>query len=148
MSKNYANILFAGYLEGLLGKHWYIEYIIKNRDEFKTTMVLRSLSLYLQLEDITLIKIEDIYKQAMEGKVNLSNPKLDITKMELKTNKGDIIEENDSSFVVQTVINNLINEHIKKIGKIEAENFNLNIDEFISSDIIKAHIEANWKLFL
>jgi hypothetical protein len=102
----------------------------------------------MELEDITLIKIEDIYKQVMKGKINLSNPKLDITKIELKTNKGNVIEENESSFVVQTVIQNLINEPIKKIGKIETENFNLNIDDFVSQNIINAHIEANWNLFL
>jgi hypothetical protein len=148
MPKSYANMFFTGYLEGSLGKHWYMEYIIKNRDEFKTTMVLRSLSIYLELEDVTLIKIEDIYKQVMKGKINLSNPQLDITKSELKTKKGNVIEENDSSFVVQTVIQNLINEHIKKIGKIETENFNLNIDDFVSQDMINGHIEANWNLFL
>jgi hypothetical protein len=148
MSKKYANSFFTGYLEGSLGRYWYMEYIIKNGDEFKTTMVLRSLDIYLKLEDITLIKIEDIYNQAMAGKINLSNPNLDIKKTELKTKTGDVIEKNDSSFVVQTVIQNLINEYIKKIGKIESENFDLNIDHFISQNVIDSHIEANWNLFL
>ena len=112
-----------GHFEGALGVHWYMEYVIKTKDIFKTTMALRSLSLYLQIEDVMRLKVERIYQEVMREKVNLSNPNLDIQKNDLAPRKGEITETNNSNSVVQTALANLVNEYIEKISQIEIENF-------------------------
>ena len=147
MSKSYALNFVLGYIEGRISVHWYMEYVIKTRDEYKTTMALRSLNIFLQLEDVMRIKVEHIYQKIMKDKVNLSNPDLAITNINLTSEKGDIIETNESSNVIQTVLTNLINKHIHEISTIKTENFNLNISENLDDKKVLNFIEADWHLF-
>ena len=147
MSKDYAITFLLGHFEGALGVHWYMEYVIKTKDIFKTTMALQSLSVYLQTEDVMRLQVERIYQEVMRGKVNLSNPNLDIQKIDLTSSKGEIIETNNSNSVVQTALMNLVNEYINKISKIEIENFDLTVSDFIDEKKVKKYIDTNWHLF-
>ena len=148
-SKIFAIDYFIGHLEGSLGRHWYTEYVLKTKDEFKTIMALRSLKLFLDLEDVMRIQVEHIYQEVIKDKVNLSNPSMDISKIDLKSNDGNkIIESNDAQTNVQTVLVNLTNEYIQKLGKIEAENFDLNVADYVNETEVLKFIESNWRLFL
>ena len=112
-------------------------------------MALRSLKIFLDLEDVMRIKLEDIYSEVMKDKVNLSNLDISISKIDLKSNNSDrIIEANEATTNVQTVIVNLTNEYIQKVSKIQVENFNLNVSEHIENSIVTMFIESNWALFL
>lgn len=146
-SKDYATAFVIGHFEASLGSHWYMEYVIKTKDVFKTTMALRGLSVYLQTEDVMRLQVDRIYQEVMRGKVNLSNPKLDIQKIDLTSSKGEIIETNDSKSVVQTALINLLNEYINKISKIPIENFDLTVSDFIDQQKVERFIETNWHLF-
>lgn len=146
-SKKYGLTYLLGHFEGALGVHWYMEYVIKTKDIFKTTMALRSLSLYLQIEDVMRLKVERIYEEVMRGKVNLSNPNLDIQKNDLAPRKGEITETNNSNSVVQTALSNLVNEYIEKISQIEIDNFDLNVSDFIDEMKVEEYIDKNWQLF-
>ena len=149
MSKTYATDFFIVYLEASLSRSWYTEYIIKTRSEFKTIMALRSLKIFLDLEDVMRIKLEDIYSEVMKDKVNLSNLDIGISKIDLKSNNGDkIVEANEATTNVQTVIVNLTNEYIQKVSKIQVENYNLNLAEHIEDSVVTKFIESNWVLFL
>jgi hypothetical protein len=147
MSKSYALNFILGYIEGSIGAHWYMEYIIKTKNEYKTTVALQSLNIYLQTEDVMRLQLEHIYQEIMKNKVNLLNPDLDIAKIDLKSEYGKIIEPNNATTVIQTVLTNLTNEYIAKISKIEVENFELGISDFIDEDKIRIFIEENWQLF-
>ena len=147
MSKNYATGFVIGYVQGSLSSHWYMEYVIKTNDIFKTTMALQSLSTYLQTEDVMRLQVDRIYEEVMRGKVNLSNPKLDIQKIDLTSKKGKVVEKNNSKGVVQTALINLVNEYINKISAIEIEDFDLTVSDFIDSQKIERFIETNWHLF-
>ncbi len=148
MSKTYAVTYFIGYLEGSLGRHWYLEYIIKTKDAFKTAMALQSLNVYLQTEEVTRLKVEHIYKEVMKGKVNLANPPLEIQKIDLITEGGKVLEENEATNNIETVLTNLTNEYINKMSQIEIENFDINVSAFIDENKVLKLIEDNWDLFL
>jgi hypothetical protein len=137
-----------GHIEGCLGRHWFTEYIYKTTDEYKTTMALRSLSIYLDLEDVMRIQLDHIYTKVMKEKVNLSNPNLDIKKYDLKALDGKIVEQNDAQSTVQTVIRNLLNDQIKKMFGMKADDMNLHVSDFITAQTAQSHIKANWNLFL
>jgi hypothetical protein len=139
---------FRWHIEGCLGRHWFTEYIYKTTDEYKTTMALRSLSIYLDLEDVMRIQLDHIYAEVMKEKVNLSNPNLDIKKYDLKALDGRVVEPNDAQSTVQTVIRNLLNDQIKKIFSIKAEDMALDVSDFITAQTAQTHIKANWSLFL
>jgi hypothetical protein len=90
MSKSYAVAYFLGHFEGALNQHWYLEYVIKTMDTFKTAMALQSLNLYLQSEEVMRLKVEHIYQEVMKGKVNLANPQLEIQKIDLTSKAGKV----------------------------------------------------------
>ncbi len=139
---------FRYHIEGCLGRHWFTEYIYKTTDEHKTIMALRSLSIYLDLEDVMRIQLDHIYTEVMKEKVNLSNPNLDIKKYDLKALDGKVVETTEAQSTVQTVIQNLLNDQIKKMFDIKADDMNLNVSDFITTQTAQTHIKANWRQFL
>ena len=139
---------FRWHIEGCLGRRWFTEYIYKTTDEYKTIMALRSLSIYLDLEDVMRIRLDHIYTEVMKEKVNLSSPNLDVKKYDLKASDGKVVEPNEAQSTVQTVIQNLLNNQIKKMFDIKADDMNLNVSDFITAQTAQAHIKANWRLFL
>jgi len=56
-----------------LNAHWVREYIRKRSNDYKTLLILKSLQLYLEIEDIALIKIDEIYKKMFLYEVNFEN---------------------------------------------------------------------------
>ena len=148
MSKNYAVAYFIGQLEGALSQHWYLEYIIKTMDTFKTAMALQSLNLYLQSEEVTRLKVEQIYQEVMKGKVNLANPHLEIQKIDLTSKSGKVLQENEATNNIEIVLTNLTNEYINKISQIEIENFDIEVSAFMDENKVLQLIEVNWGLFL
>jgi hypothetical protein len=139
---------FRYHIEGCLGRYWFTEYIYKTTDEYKTIMALRSLSIYLDLEDVMRIQLDHIYTEVMKEKVNLSNPNLDIKKYDLKALDGKVVETTEAQSTVQTVIQNLLNDQIKKMFDIKADDMNINVSDFITTQTAQIHIKANWHLFL
>lgn len=137
-----------GHLHGILSKHWYLEYVIKQSDDFKTCMALRSLSTWMQLEDVQSLKIDDIYNQVMSSKVNLVDMDTSIQKIDLKDDKGRVIEPNEGRGKVHVVIENLLHQYINKISAIEIEDFMPEVSEVINGETFARLLESNKPLFL
>lgn len=56
-----------------MNAHWVHEYIRKRGNDYKMLMTLKALQLYLDIEDIALIKIDEIYKKMFLYDVNFEN---------------------------------------------------------------------------
>jgi hypothetical protein len=147
MSQSYARNFVLGYIEGSLRVHWYMEYVIKSKEAFKTVMALKALSHFLTIEDVMRIQVERIYEEVIKSKVNLSNITFDIPKIDLKTEAGLTIETHTSKSNVQTVLNNLANEYTLKIQKMKVEHFEMDVEDVIEDSIINEFIKLNWGLF-
>lgn len=52
-----------GFIQSNLNGHWYHEYIRKRSNDYKTLMTLKALISYLDIEDVALIKINEIYER-------------------------------------------------------------------------------------
>jgi hypothetical protein len=141
-------IYLNGHLHGILSKHWYLEYVIKLRDDFKTCMALRCLSAWMKLEDVQSLKIDDLYDQIMRSKVNLADIDTSISKVDLKDHKGRVLEPNEGTGKVHTVIENLLHQYINKVSAVEIEDFMPKISEVIDFEIFAQLIECNKPLFL
>ena len=137
-----------GHLHGILSRHWYLEYVIKQSDDFKTCMALRSLSTWMKLEDVQSLKIDDIYNQVMSTKVNLADMDNSIQKIDLKDDKGRVIEPNDGLGKVHVVIENLLHQYIKKISAIKIDDFMPDVSEVINVETFTQLLESNKPLFL
>lgn len=137
-----------GHLHGILSRHWYLEYVIKQSDDFKTCMALRSLSTWMKLEDVQSLKIDDIYNQVMSSKVNLADMDTSIQKIDLNDDKGRVIEPNDGLGKVHVVIENLVHQYIKKISAIKIDDFMPEVSEVINVETFTQLLESNKSLFL
>jgi len=62
-----------GFVQANLNAHWVHEYIRKRGNDYKMLMTLKALQLYLDIEDIALIKIDEIYKKMFLYDVNFEN---------------------------------------------------------------------------
>jgi len=141
-------VYLEGHLHGILSRHWYLEYVIKQSDDFKTCMALRSLSTWMQLEDVQSLKIDDIYDQIMRSKVNLTDIDTSIPKVDLKDDKGRVIEPNEGTGKVHTVIENLLHQYIKKISALEMEDFMPKVSGVIDEEVLAQLVESNKPSFL
>lgn len=111
-------------------------------------MALRSLSTWMKLEDVQSLKIDDIYNQVMSSKVNLADMDTSIQKIDLKDDKGRVIEPNDGLGKVHVVIENLLHQYIKKISAIKIDDFMPNVLEIINEETFTQLLERNKSLFL
>ena len=59
MLKNWDIGFLRGYLKGNLLKHWVQEYIVRQSEHFKTYSMLQSLSLFLDFDKMTQIKLRN-----------------------------------------------------------------------------------------
>lgn len=141
-------LYLEGHLHGILSRHWYLEYVVKQSDDFKTCMALRSLSTWMQLEDVQSLKIDEIYNHVMSSKVNLVDMDTSIQKIDLKDKKGRVIEPNEGRGKVHVAIENLLHQYINKISNIEVEDFMPDVSEVINVKIFIQLLESNKPLFL
>jgi hypothetical protein len=138
----------SGFIQGGLGRHWYMEYVIKQSQEFKICMALRSLSAWMSLEDIASLQIDDIYDKVLRGKVNLANLNTEIKSEDLLSGKGKVIERNEGHGKVHVVIENLIHDYIKKISAMEMELFVGDIFAIIPDMVLEKWLNSNRAKFL
>jgi hypothetical protein len=146
-SLSFAQSFVLGHIEGKLGIHWYTEYIIKTKKEYKTMMALKAVSNYLTSEDIMRLEIEEIYEEMLKTTVNLSNISVEVPKISLKKGDGISSENDDEQSNVQTVLNNLAHEYSLKMQSIRVENFEIEVSKVIEKEALKACILLNWGLF-
>jgi hypothetical protein len=146
-SLTFAQSFVLGHIEGKLGIHWYTEYIIKTKKEYKSMMALKAVSNYLTTEDIVRLEIEEIYEEMLKAKVNLSNISVEVPKISLKKGEGISSEEDEIQSNVQTVLNNLAHEYSLKMQSIRVENFDIEVSKVMDKEALKACILLNWALF-
>jgi hypothetical protein len=138
----------AGFIQGGLGRHWYTEYVIKQSQEFKVCMALRSLSTWLSIEEVATLQIDDIYENVLRSKVNLANLDTEIKREDLLSSKGKVIEPNEGRGKVHIVIENLLHDYIKKISALQMELFLDDISEIIPDAVLRQWVKDNWAVFL
>jgi hypothetical protein len=143
-----AAIYLSGFIQGGLGRHWYMEYVIKQSQEFKICMALRSLSTWMSLEDVASLQIDDIYDKVLRGKVNLANLNTEIKGEDLLSEKGKVIETNEGRGKVHVVVENLLHDYIKKISAIEMELFVGDISAIIPNTVLEKWVSRNCAKFL
>jgi hypothetical protein len=100
-----------------------MEYVIKQSQEFKTCMALRALSVWLSIETVASVRLDDIYKNILREKVNLVDMNIKITKEDLLSSKGKLIEQNMGTGQIHTVVENLLHTYINKISSMPIEFF-------------------------
>jgi hypothetical protein len=138
----------SGFIQGGLGRHWYMEYVIKQSQEFKICMALRSLSAWMSLEDVASLQIDDIYDKVLREKVNLANLNTEIKRKDLLSGKGKVIEPNEGRGKVHVVIENLLHHYIRKISAMEMELFVGDISAIIPDMVLEKWVSSNRAKFL
>lgn len=145
---DYGASYLEGHLQGLLGRHWYFEYVFKQSEDFKTCMALRSLSAWLQIEDVHSLKIDAIYDEVLRSKVNISDMDTMIDKVDLKNKEGELVEANKGRGKVHTAIENLVHSYVNRLSKVTAEDFMPKVSEIIPIAVFEQLIADNQSLFL
>lgn len=133
-----------GFINGNLRTHWHNEYIVKNKEEYKTFIGLRAIKNYLQFDELTKIKINTLYESLMHTDSNICNIDLNVNKVELNVKKLTIDKKSEKG-KIQTILNNLIIKQIKIIAEFKNE-FSLPIQDFFTIAEIKKLIADNKKL--
>lgn len=138
----------SGFIQGGLGRHWYMEYVIKQSQEFKVCMALRSLSSWLSLEDVASLQIDDIYDKVLRSKVNLANLDTEIKREDILSEEGTIIEPNEGRGKVHIVVENLLHDYIELVSAMEMELFVGDISAIIPETILAKWVSDNRPNFL
>lgn len=105
-----------GFIQSNLNGHWVHEYIHKRSDDYKMLKTLQALQLYLGLENIALIKIEEIYKGLILNDLNFET-------IDFKPDKNSF-----SDFGLHVEINGT---------PIRENNISISLDSMIAEKIVK-----------
>lgn len=133
-----------GFINSNLNGHWVHEYIRKRNDDYKALMVLKALQLYLDIEDIALIKIDEIYKKIFINDVNYEDIYLKPDKKQFKDFGSNIefdVETNRQNNVA-IALENLIMEKIIKIVKDKDESFLPKVEKYFSNEDLELFISV------
>lgn len=130
-----------GYIHGNLNLHWYHEYIRKRSQDYKDLMILKAIQLYFDLEEISSIKIESLYKKIYQSDVNLENILIKVNKKEFTHFNINYLpsdlKESQHENLVAIFIENQTKEKIASILKNVDESFLPEIENYFDDNDIK-----------
>jgi hypothetical protein len=143
MPRNWDIGFLMGYLEGNLLQHWVQQYIVKQGEDYKTFAMLKSLSLFLDFDKMTQIKLDTIYESLVNEDSNLANNSIVVNVKEILIQRS--IEEtiSDEKGKTKALINNLKNKYILKMVNFEEEGFSFDANKYMSDSEFKALINLN-----
>jgi len=132
-----------GFINANLNNHWVHEYIRKQTDDYKDFMTLKAIQLYLDIEDIALIKIDEFYKRLFIEDVNFENVYFKPDKKNFSDFGSDIKLELNSkrNNNVSISIENLITEKLVKILKEKDINLLPETEKYFTKEDVKKLIE-------
>jgi hypothetical protein len=104
-----------GFVHANLNFHWVHEYIRKRSDDYKMLMVLKAMQVYLELDGIALIKMDEIYKILLAEDVNFDNIYFKPDKKQFKDFGPDLSANSHNENNIAISLDNLITERIVKI---------------------------------
>ncbi len=133
-----------GFIYSNLNTRWIHEYIHKQSNDYKDFMALKAIQLYLDIEDIALIKIDDFYKKMYIEDVNFENIYFKPDKKQFKDFGSDvkINFENNRQNNITISLDNLITEKIVKITSEKDMQFLPKTEKYFSEEDVNQLIEA------
>lgn len=128
-----------GFIYTNLNGRWFHEYIRKRNDDYKMLMTLKALQLYLDIEDIALIKIDEIYRKMFIEDVNFENIYFKPDKKQFKDFGSDIKINTNSKREnnISISLENLITEKVVKIVSEKDTQFLPETEMYFSEDDVK-----------
>lgn len=128
-----------GFICTNLNQHWVHEYIRKRSNDYKMLMTLKALQLYLDIEDITLIKIDELYRKMVEKDVNFENIyfKPDVKQFKDFDSDLKINLDNNRQNNISISLDNLITEKIVQIINEKDTLFLPETEKYFSKDDVK-----------
>jgi hypothetical protein len=135
---------FMGFVSSNLNVHWVNEYITKQTSVYKEFNALKAVIMFLKLDTLTTIKIQELYKALLAQDNNIDNY---MNGIELKPTSEDFINELASEMPIETspIIKALENRQMEllvEIFKIKAPDFMPDLkDYFREEDVEKVIIE-------
>lgn len=105
-----------GYIAGNLSIHWVHEYIIKQSQDYKVFIAMKSMRLYLELDTVAAIKSRSIYHHLLSEGSNLSDMVTGVKPVELDKWLADESESFPTNEILQ-ILQNKEHEYIKAFLK-------------------------------
>lgn len=121
-----------GFVKGNLHSHWYQEYVIKRSNTYKQFLGLRAIENYLEFDEVTKLKVNNLYDHLLNKELNILKPKIEVTKQSLEVSTR-IIHDTEDKGKILPIINNLILEKILEVSnQISHVDIDLPINDYFS----------------
>jgi len=132
-----------GYISSSLNEHWVHEYIRKRSEDYKILIALKALRIYLELDEVVLIKINKLYSGLYQDDVNFTDLDLTARRKQFKDfgSKLDIPLEDESGDSVLIGVHNLITERVLKIIDKKSPELMPETREYFSTEEIELMLE-------
>lgn len=109
-----------GFIYSHLNEKWEYEYIVKQSDSYKEFIAIKSIKIFLEIDNLTAIRIKNIYKHLLTEDINFEKPDISISieKLnELIQEESDVFLNNEILQALDNKINRYINASLKKSSK-------------------------------
>ena len=131
-----------GFVSSNLNGHWVHEYITKQTSVYKEFNALKAVTIFLKLDTLTTIKIQELYKALLAQDNNIDNY---MNGIELKPTSEDFINELASELPTETspIIQALENRQMEllvEIFKIKAPDCMPDFKNYFSEEDVKGAI--------
>ncbi len=111
-TKGYDLGFMIGFIVGSLSVYWEAEYVVKQSEEYKQFVSVKSIRIYLELSTVTAIKIRNIYDHLLTNNSNIENINKTVTAEKL----DELLTEDEMPSIKNEVLqtlHNLENNYIK-----------------------------------
>ena len=134
---------FMGFVSSNLNVHWVHEYITKHTSVYKEFNALKAVIMFLKLDTLTTIKIQELYKALIAQDNNIDNY---MGEIEIKPTSEDFINELASELPTETspIIKALKNRQLEllvEIFKIKAPDFMPDLKDYFSEEDVEKAIQ-------
>jgi hypothetical protein len=131
-----------GFIESNLNIEWELEYIIKQKSAYKEFIALKAIKLFFEFDELTVIRIESIYKNLIINNSNIQNLSYDFSPEGISELSVEKVDDTSESFIMKA-LNSQIDHYIAEYVKNDHENFMEPCEKYFSDYEIQEIFEKS-----
>jgi hypothetical protein len=135
---------FMGFVSSNLNTHWVHEYITKQTSIYKEFNALKAVIMFLKIDTLTTIKIQELYKALLAQDHNIDNY---VNTIEFKPTSEKIVNKlmseqpAETSPIIQALENRQM-DLLVEILKVKAPNFMPDLENYFSEEEVEKAIQS------
>lgn len=130
-----------GFVSGHLGTKWHHNYVVRSSEVYKTYAGLKAIQSYFKFDELTRLKVEELYKYMLSEDYNVDFIEPDIAEKDLSLEDFEEVTTRNHGKIL-TILNNLVIRQVSLVVKVKND-ISIPVEDFFLGSDIRHLISSN-----